>query len=108
MDPGEEIGAEAVRNGLVRIHQTESESNGRIIDLLTPGQVRVLLGLAKVGGAQPTSKSFLEASGIRPASSVTKAIGRLERKGLIFRDSGGYQFFRPFFRTWILSQWLAP
>jgi hypothetical protein len=107
-DPGEEIGADAVRRGLVRIHQAESESNARIIDLLTPGQVRVLLGLAKVGGAQPTSKSFLEASEIRQASSVTKALGRLEREGLIYRDSGGYEFFSPFFRTWILSQGLAP
>ena len=106
-EPGQEIAEDAVCRGLARIHQTESESNMRIIDLLTPGQVRVLVGLAKVGGAQPTSKAFLEASNIRQPSSVTKAISRLERESLVFRDPLGYQFFSPFFRTWLLAQGLA-
>lgn len=102
-DTGCEIGEDEVRQGLARIHQTENESNMRIIALLTPGQVKVLLGLAKVGGGQPTSKTFLEASGVAQPSSVTKAISRLEREGLIHRDADGYQFFSPFFRTWLLA-----
>jgi len=102
-EPGREIQENDIRLGLARIHQTENESNSRIIDILTPGQVKVLVGLAKVGGTQPTSKEFLKASGVGQPSSVTKAISRLEREGLIFRDSQGYQFFSPFFRTWLLS-----
>lgn len=86
----------------------EHESNSRIIDLLTPGQVRVLLGLARVGGARPTSKEFLAASGLRQPSSVSKAIDRLHREGLIFRDAEGYQFFSPFFRTWLIAQDIQP
>lgn len=106
-ETGAEIDVEAVCRGLERIHQTERESNTRIIDLLTPGQVRVLAGLAKIGGGQPTSKAFLEVSGIRQPSSVTKALKRLEKEGLVFRDSKGYQFFSPFFRTWMLSERLG-
>jgi hypothetical protein len=102
-DTRQSIGGDEVRQGLERIHQTENESNTRIIDLLTPGQVKVLLGLARVGGAQPTAKAFLEASGVSQPSSVTKAISRLEREGLISRDPRGYQFFSPFFRTWLLA-----
>ena len=94
--------------GLERIDQAEGESNARIIDLLTPGQVRVLWGLAKAGGAHPTSKAFLEASGVRQPSSVTKALKRLAKEGLIYRDSEGYHFFSPFFRTWMLNENLAP
>ena len=44
----------------------------------------------------------------RQPSSVTKAINRLEREGLVFRDSQGYEFFSPFFRSWILSHGLKP
>lgn len=102
-DTGQEIGADEVRGGLARIHQTENESNTRIIDILTPGQVKVLVGLARVGGEQPTSKAFLQASGVSQPSSVTKALSRLEREGLIFCGSRGYEFFSPFFRTWLLS-----
>jgi hypothetical protein len=107
-DSGSKVGPDEVARALGRIHETESESNARIIDLLTPGQVRVLWGIAKVGGAQPTSQKFLEASGVRQPSSVTKALKRLEKEGLIFRDANGYHFFSPFFRTWMLNQDLGP
>ena len=103
-DAGDVIDVNAVARGLERIHQAERESNSRIIDLPTPGQVRVLLGLAKTRGEQPTSKSFLKISGISQPSSVTKSLMRLENKGLVFRDSKGYRFFSPFFRTWLLSE----
>ena len=102
------IREETVHAGLNRIHQNEHESNSRIIDLLTPGQVRVLIGLARVGGRQPTSKEFLAASGLPQPSSVSKAIDRLNREGLIYRDAEGYHFFSPFFRTWLLAQNIQP
>ena len=105
---GDVIRPETVEVALNRIHQNEHESNSRIIDLLTPGQVRVLLGLARVGGSQPTSKEFLAASGLRQPSSVSKAIARLNREGLIYRDAEGYQFFSPFFRTWLVAQDIQP
>lgn len=102
-EAGQKIEEADVYAALARIHQSENESNMRIIDILTPGQVKVLVGLAKAGGAHPTSKAFLEASGVAQPSSVTKAIARLESEGLIFHDSKEYQFFSPFFRTWLLS-----
>jgi len=107
-DRGDTIHSESVDLALTRIHQNEHESNSRIIDLLTTGQVRVLLGLARAGGARPTSKEFLAASGIRQPSSVSKAIDRLHREGLIYRDAQGYQFFSPFFRTWLIAQDIQP
>lgn len=102
-EAGKKIEEKDVYAALSRIHQVENESNMRIIDILTPGQVKVLVGLAKAGGSHPTSKAFLEASGVAQPSSVTKAISRLESEGLIFHDSKEYQFFSPFFRTWLLS-----
>ncbi len=86
-----------------RIHQTENESNSRIIELLTPGQVRVLMGIARVGGRHPTSIEFLSASGVGQPSSVAKALQRLTRKGILIRGVDGYHFFSPFFRTWLLT-----
>ena len=102
-DPGARIGPDVVPRGLQRIHHAEHESNSRIIDLLTPGQVRALIGLARVGGKRPNSKEFLAASGIAQPSSVTKALNRLVERGLVYRDSEGHKFFSPFFRTWLLA-----
>lgn len=99
----EELGRDTVKAALNRIHQNENESNSRIIDLLTPGQVRVLLGIATMGGKHPTSKEFLSGSRLRQASSVAKALKRLTREGILYRDQEGYHFFSPFFRTWLLA-----
>ncbi len=103
-DPGDVIDVGTVPRALGRIPHAEHESNSRIIDLLSPGQVRVLVGLARVGGGRPTSKGFLAASGIAQPSSVTRALNRLLDRGLIYRDADGYEFFSPFFRTWLLAQ----
>ena len=103
-DPGDVIEPETVPRGLERIHRAEHESNSRIIELLTPGQIRVLVGLARVGGASPTSKEFLAAAGVAQPSSVTRALNRLSDRGLIYASAEGYRFFSPFFRTWLLTQ----
>ena len=100
---GKTVDENTIRSALNRIHQTENESNSRIIDLLTPGQVRVLMGIARVGGRHPTSIEFLNASGVGQPSSVAKALQRLTRKGILTRGVDGYHFFSPFFRTWLLT-----
>ena len=103
-DPGDPIRTETVPHGLERIHRAEHESNSRIIDLLTPGQVRVLSGLALVGGGSPTSHEFLTAAGVPQPSSVTRALNMLTKRGLVYRSAEEYRFFSPFFRTWLLTQ----
>jgi len=103
-DVGSVIEQGTIPRALERIHHAEQESNSRIIDLLTPGQVRVLLGLARVGGAQPTSRRFLLESGVAQPSSVTKALSSLTERGLVYRSAEGIEFFSPFFRTWLLAQ----
>ncbi len=105
-NPGEIIQQKAVPHGLERIHRAEHESNARIIELLTPGQIRVLVGLARVGGTAPTSKEFLAAAGVAQPSSVTRALNRLADHGLVYGTDHGYRFFSPFFRTWLLAQHL--
>ncbi len=101
---GDVIEKGTVPHGLERIHQAEHESNARIVELLTPGQIRVLVGLARVGGSAPTSKEFLAAAGIAQPSSVSRALNRLGEHGLVYDTDQGYRFFSPFFRTWLLAQ----
>jgi hypothetical protein len=50
---------------------------------------------------QPFFKSA--ASGVAQPFSVSKALARFVKYGLIYRDAEGYRFFRPFFRTWLLT-----
>lgn len=64
-------------------------------------QRRVLRALASCGGRHVASSDFLEASGIYNASSVKKALARLETIGHVYRFHDEFKFSNPFFREWV-------
>jgi hypothetical protein len=73
-----------------------------LVKPLTNNQLKVLRGLASVGGAQPQSKAFLAASGVRLPASVKRALDRLVKSEIVYGSESDYKFFDPFFRQWIL------
>jgi hypothetical protein len=73
-----------------------------LVKPLTNNQLKVLRGLASVGGAQPQSKAFLAASGVRLPASVKRALDRLVKSEIVYGPESDYKFFDPFFRQWIL------
>ena len=64
-------------------------------------QRRVLRALASCGGRHVASSAFFEAAGIYNASSVKKALSRLETIGHVYRFHDEFKFSNPFFREWI-------
>ena len=76
----------------------------RILDNLTLMQVRALKAVARHGGESVTSVSFLEASGIRNPTSVTKALMRCVKLKILAKEKEAFVFMNPFFREWLKQQ----
>jgi len=63
-----------------------------------------LRALARVGGAQPQSKAFLQAAGIALPASAKRALTRLVNLEIVYGPELDYKFFDPFLRQWILHR----
>ncbi|MGB0743714.1 MAG: AAA family ATPase [Opitutales bacterium] len=88
-------------NLTIRAEQDEFE---RVLDNLTLMQVRALKAVARNGGESVTGASFLEASGIRNPTSVTKALMRCVKLKMLAKEKDAYVFMNPFFCVWLKRQ----
>ena len=79
----------------------EGSSYETYIRLLTRHQRKILGALAAVGGRHVSSNDFLDASGCHNASSVKKALLRLDALGHIYQLRGEWKFASPFFCEWL-------
>jgi hypothetical protein len=94
--------AQQLHTALDHLFATERKGYEILVKPLTNNQLKVLRGLASVGGAQPQSKAFLAASGVRLPASVKRALDRLVKSEIVYGSESDYKFFDPFFRQWIL------
>lgn len=99
--PGTEIGLDFLPTALQHIFATERKGYEYLVRPLTNQQYACLRALAEVGGKQPQSQAFLQASGIRVPSSVKRALQRLMDLEIIYGPEVDYKFFDPFFRQWL-------
>ena len=98
---GDSISGNRFSDAFELIFSREAKSYELILSELTSLQFKCLAGLAKSGGASPTSSSFLKSTGISQPSSVTKALSKLLKLKIIFKVNNKYRFFNPFFKAWI-------
>jgi len=77
-----------------------------ILKILSGQQIKILTGLARMGGHSPTSAKFAKELGGIAVSSIKKGIERLIDLKIIFYINKEYQFANPFFRAWILYKQL--
>ncbi len=99
---GDELGLSALPSALVHIFAQESKGYEMALVQLTGTQIKCLAALARVGGTSPYSMGFMQAAGIGAASSVTRALNRLESMRIIYKRTDGYVFSNPFFSHWLV------
>lgn len=99
---GDTIGDERIPVALEQIFAHEAKGYETALKIVTGQQLKFLTGLARLGGAEPTSAQFLRQAGIPQASSAQAALKRLIDLKLVFRYEGEYRFVNPFFRAWLL------
>lgn len=99
---GQTIGCNHVPAALTVVFAQEAKAYHAILNAVTGLQLKCLLGLARVGGRQVTSREFIDASGVPLPSSVKHAFTRMQKIRVVFRHEGEYKFLNPFFGEWLL------
>ena len=103
-EPGRRVDADALDAAYGYIFAHESASYENYWKTFSPQQRRVLRALAACGGKHVSSSDFFEAAGVYNASSVKKALARLETLGHVYRFRDEFKFANPFFREWLVRQ----
>ena len=81
----------------------EAKAYAPIVARLTDIQMRVLRGIASLGGRQTLSKDFLRQTGVSNAGSVRKSILRMVELYVLYAREDGYKLSNPFFGAWLLK-----
>lgn len=98
---GQLINPENVRNGIQRILAQYAEHFQTLITGLTAFQIRCLTTLAWIGGEHINSNEFLGHGAFTNPSSVTNAVHRLTKLGILAEQGRTYQFINPFLAAWV-------
>ncbi len=99
---GTRISENHIQPALERIFSNELKGYEASLTILTKQQLKLLTGLARLGGKAPMSSDFMKQSGIIQASSIKRALNRLTDLNIIFYIDNEYRFVNPFFRAWLL------
>lgn len=102
--PGDVVGNEHLSTALRHIFATERKGYEALVKRLTDNQMRCLVTLARIGGAEPQSRRFLEESRVKLPASAKRALDRLVELELVYGPDETYRFFDPFFRQWLLAR----
>lgn len=101
---GDRISEEQLPVALEHIFSHELKGYETILKIISVQQLKLLTGLARLGGKAPMSSEFLKNAGIYQASSVKRALNRLIELRIIFHYENEYRFVNPFFRAWLLHK----
>ncbi len=99
---GDHIVDKQVPRALEQIFAHESKGYETNLKIISGQQLKLLTGLARMGGHEPTSSKFLKQSGIPQASSAQAAVKRLIDLKIIIKYEKEWRFVNPFFRAWLL------
>ena len=100
--PGETVASKQLGPALELIYTRESKGYETALVPLSAQQLKVLIGLAHMGGDSPLSAAFLQKAGIALPASVKKALNRLVRMKIVYQHERRYKFVNPFFKTWLI------
>lgn len=63
----------------------------------------VLYGLTTPEGVTPFGKRFAQTVGLAGSGGVRKALGALERDGVVVRREGSFRIADPFYAAWVAA-----
>ena len=103
-DDGDVVDEMRIPAALEYVFSHQGSSYEMYLKQLTLHQRKVMRVLAAFGGRHVLRFDFRDAAGIHNASSIKKALNRLEEIGHVYFFHDEYKFTSPFFREWILRK----
>ena len=96
-----ELGREHLNSAFQLIFGREKSSYEGVLNRLTAFQCKALVAVAREEGEHVFGIKFMKDSGIGNASSLKKALSKLEDMKIIYRMNGTCRFINPFFKIWL-------
>lgn len=100
-DAGTTLTPDDLPKALELVFARESKAYIPSIAQLTAIQIRVLRGIAELGGVKVFSGDFLKAVNVGNVGSVRKSIHRLIDLDILYEFGRAYHFSNPFFAAWM-------
>ena len=98
------VGTEDIEAALQVVFMREGDKFESFCERLSPVQFKLLMGIARIGGREIQSRTFLDEAGIANAASARKAAIRLCELRYVYSFRGEYRFSSMFFRVWLLRR----
>lgn len=98
------VSKELISEALQQIFTQELKAYETVLNIISGQQLKVLTGIARLGGVGVLSGTFLKQSGIAQSSTIQTAIKRLINLKILFYTEQQYRFTNPFFRAWLLHR----
>ena len=98
------VGTEDIEAALQVVFMREGDKFESFCERLSPVQFKLLMGIARIGGREIQSRTFLDEAGIANAASARKAAIRLCELRYVYSFRGEYRFSSLFFRAWLLRR----
>jgi len=95
------VGPDDLPRALELVFTRELKGYETTLGMVSAQQMKALSGLARLGGDEPTGRTFLETTGIRQPATVVRALNALIKKRVIYRWQRSYRFGNPFFAAWL-------
>ncbi len=95
---------EDIDSALNVVFMREGDKFESFCERLSPVQFKLLTAMARLGGREIQSRSFLDEAGIGNAASARKAASRLCELRHVYLYKGEYRFTSMFFRAWLLRR----
>ena len=93
-----------VETALGKILSEETPFYLSLWDSLTLHQRNILEAIANFGGEKIFSHEFVNASGIKPGSTLQTSVKLLIKKGIIEKNNGIYEISDVFFKEWVKKE----
>ena len=98
------VGTDDIEAALQFVFMREGDKFESFCERLSPVQFKLLMAIARIGGREIQSRTFLEEAGIANAASARKAATRLCELRYVYLFRGEYRFSSMFFRAWLLRR----
>ena len=98
------VGTDDIEAALQVVFMREGDKFESFCERLSPVQFKLLMGIARIGGREIQSRTFLDEAGIANAASARKAAIRLCELRYVYSFRGEYRFSSMFFRAWLLRR----
>ena len=95
-----QVGKADVEPAMQIVFAREGDKFESFCERLSPVQFKLLVAIARLGGRETQSRSFLDEAGIGNAASARKAAMRLCELRYVYFFKGEYRFSSMFFRAW--------